>query len=199
MKWALLLAGGASERMGHPKALLADEKGVTFLQRLTKTFTQAGLKVAVVVGAHSAEIRDAHPELTFIENPDWAQGQWSSIHQGLLNVVTLGAQEAWLHPVDVPHIKPTTLRTLQTALEKKPAVYPTLGKEPGHPVGLSRDAAKEILHGHWHRLDEALTALKATPVPVKDKAVTENINAPADYLAQFGRLPVLGAFSKSKV
>ena len=183
--------------MGHPKALLADEKGVTFLQRLTNTFAQAGLKVATVVGAHAAEIRAAHPKLTFIENPDWAQGQWSSIHQGLLHVITLGAQEAWLHPVDVPHLKLTTVRALQTALKKAPAVYPTVNQEPGHPVGLSREAAKSLLHGHWHRLDEALTALNARAVPVKDKAVTENINTPADYLGHFGRLPVLGAFSAS--
>lgn len=191
-KWALLLAAGASERMGHPKALLADEKGRTFLHRLNKTFEGAGLKVAVVVGAHSAEIRAAHPKLTFIENPDWVEGQWSSVHQALLYVLTLGAQEVWLHPVDVPQIKPATVRTLQAALKGKGAVYPTFEDEPGHPVGLTREIAKQVLRGPWHRFDDALKAVKAVAVPVKDAAVVENINAPADYLVQFGRLPRLG-------
>lgn len=191
-KWALLLAAGASERMGHPKALLADEKGRTFLRRLKTTFSTGGCKVATVVGAHSEALRAAHPKFTFIENPDWAQGQWSSIHLGLLQVLTLGAQEVWLHPVDVPQVKPATLRTLEAALEGKTAVFPVYDNQPGHPVGLTREAAKQVLRGPWHRLDEALEALKATPVPVKDAAVVDNINDPAEYLARFGRLPLLG-------
>jgi CTP:molybdopterin cytidylyltransferase MocA len=191
-KWALLLAAGASERMGHPKALLADDKGRTFLRRLKTTFAGAGLKVAVVVGAHSAEIRAAYPKLTFIENPDWVEGQWSSVHQGLFYLLTLGAEEVWLHPIDAPLLKPATLRTLRAALKGKGAVYPSFEDEPGHPVGLTREVAKQVLRGPWHRFDDALKALKAVPVPVKDSAVTENINAPADYLVQFGRLPKVG-------
>ena len=48
---AIILAAGASKRMGLPKALLEADQGLSFLGRLAKIFTEAGLAPLVVLGA----------------------------------------------------------------------------------------------------------------------------------------------------
>ena len=55
----LILAGGASTRMGRPKALLCIE-GETFMARLVRLLAAAGCDpIAVVVGADAAVLAPA--------------------------------------------------------------------------------------------------------------------------------------------
>ena len=71
---ALILAAGASSRMGAPKALLAFE-GETFLQRLRRMFA-AHCEPVLVVGS---------PSSTFpvdVVNPLPERGMLSSLQQG---------------------------------------------------------------------------------------------------------------------
>jgi molybdenum cofactor cytidylyltransferase len=86
---AVILAAGESRRMGQPKAL-ADFRGRTFLQRLLDATRHPRIGVTrVVLGARPAEIRAAlnlDPAIV-VENPDWRQGQLSSIQAAIRSLL----------------------------------------------------------------------------------------------------------------
>ncbi|WP_026463310.1 nucleotidyltransferase family protein [Adhaeribacter aquaticus] len=81
----VLLAAGASTRLGQPKQQLL-YKGKSLLQHALQTIQQSAVNnVAVVLGAGASEIRNAHAFGTahVVENPDWQEGMASSISTGL--------------------------------------------------------------------------------------------------------------------
>src|SRR4051794_12897037 len=82
---AIVLAAGQSRRMGFPKALLPiDEQ--TFLGRVIATLTASRITdVYVVLGCEHERIEaavDVRPARVVL-NPDWPQGQLSSLLAGL--------------------------------------------------------------------------------------------------------------------
>lgn len=85
----LILAAGASSRMGRTKALLP-WNGKTVLEHLVGQAEQADLnQVVVVTGASHTEICEKtafKPDL-FVENPQWASGMGTSIRTGLNQVL----------------------------------------------------------------------------------------------------------------
>lgn len=86
----ILLAAGASTRMGRPKQLIPIE-GRPLLERAVLAGLAAPVwPIVVVLGAHAASLRPTlarHPVL-IAENPAWAEGMASSLRAGL---ATLGA------------------------------------------------------------------------------------------------------------
>jgi molybdenum cofactor cytidylyltransferase len=77
----VLLAAGASARLGQPKQLL-ELDGVPLVRRLTDELLAAGCAdVAVVMGAHADLIRPAlaHVRATLVDNWAWEEGVASSV------------------------------------------------------------------------------------------------------------------------
>jgi molybdenum cofactor cytidylyltransferase len=82
---AIILAAGASERMGTPKQLL-EVGGKPLVARAAEAALAAPVwPVVVVLGAHAARIRPALARLPVVtvENPAWAEGMASSIRAGI--------------------------------------------------------------------------------------------------------------------
>src|SRR5258708_24304975 len=82
---AVILSGGASSRMGSPKALLAYQ-GRPFLEHLLEVTVHPKIGVRrVVLGAHAEPIAQnivlAADEVVI--NPHWEKGQLSSIQAAL--------------------------------------------------------------------------------------------------------------------
>ncbi|CAM3767445.1 nucleotidyltransferase family protein [Corallococcus sp. ZKHCc1 1396] len=79
----VLLAAGASSRLGQPKQLLIHE-GVPLVRRAAQAALGAG-PVVVVLGARreavAAELEGLR--VRCVDNPDWARGQGSSLQAGL--------------------------------------------------------------------------------------------------------------------
>ncbi len=82
---AVILSGGASTRMGSPKALLKYQ-GRTFLEHLLEITVHPRIGTRrVVLGPHADEITKAvalGPE-EVVMNPQWELGQLSSLHAAL--------------------------------------------------------------------------------------------------------------------
>ena len=135
----ILLAAGASARMGTPKQLLK-YKGSTLLQLVLDTATAAGGKVVVVLGAYAETIQQQlnRRMAQVVENTNWQQGMSSSIRCGLEALLKSDpAMEAVIILVgDQPYISADLLQKLiaKWAVTGKKIVASTYNGTRGVPA-----------------------------------------------------------------
>ena len=109
---AVVLAAGASTRLGEPKQL-AMLAGETLLERAVRTAREAGCEPAVVVlGAAAERIRERCRlgDSVVAVNADWQSGMASSIRAGLAAIE--GAEGLVLMTCDQPAVTAEHLRAL---------------------------------------------------------------------------------------
>ncbi len=158
----IILAAGASSRMGSPKALL-DYRGETFIQRLVRVLSAACDPVIVVLGYHADALRPAVPDATIVVNPAPERGQLSSLQTGLA-ALPPDAEGFLFTPVDSPAVEVATVERLAAEFQRRDPstqlVIPRFRGKHGHPVFASRAIADElsglpltaqardVIHGH---------------------------------------------------
>src|SRR5580765_3585020 len=145
---AIVLAAGKSTRMGRPKATLPLDGGDTFLTRIVGTFVEAGVEDVVIVVGHDADaivtsFADADAAVSrarFVDNPDYEQGQLSSLLAGLKVVDRPGVVAVLVTLVDVPLVTTATVRAVIDRYRHThaPIVRPVRGQDHGHPVLIDR-------------------------------------------------------------
>jgi molybdenum cofactor cytidylyltransferase len=146
---AVILSGGASSRMGSPKALLAYQ-GRPFLEHLLEVTAHRQIGVRrVVLGAHAEPIAkaiDLKPDEIVI-NEDWEKGQLTSI-QAALRSLPPGTDGILLFLIDHPLISADLVQELIERFYKsrKPIVLPLYQGRRGHPVIFSAAVYEELLH-----------------------------------------------------
>ena len=183
----LILAGGASRRMGTPKALLRFE-GATFLDRMTALFAGVCDPVVVVLGYHADKIRagiERPDRAVFALNPDPDRGMLSSLHCGLA-AVPANAAGVMFAPVDHPHLEASTLETLAAHFEKTraPVTVPVYRGEHGHPVCIARPLVDELLALPFTAMASDVIhryAGQTCYFDIDDRAVVTDIDDPAAY------------------
>lgn len=182
---AVILAAGESRRMGTPKALLP-YRGKTFIEHLLEITRHPRIAAGrIVLGAHRDEIRAKLPReaASIVVNPDWRQGQLSSI---LAAIQTIPADETAgliLCPVDHPLFSPKLIAQLIDAFYStgQLIVLPVYHGRRGHPVIFAASlypellaaspaiGAREVVWAHAAQLHE---------VPTEEEGVVLNINDP---------------------
>ncbi len=145
---AIILSGGASRRMGTPKALLPYE-GRTFLEHLLEVteHPRIGLR-RVVLGAGAQGIAESvslRPEEVVV-NDDWEKGQLSSIQAALRNL-PVGTDGILLCLIDHPLISRGLVHDLIERFysARAPIVLPVYKSRRGHPVIFSSVLYEELL------------------------------------------------------
>src|SRR5947199_10860068 len=134
---AVILSGGASSRMGSPKALLSYQ-GRPFLEHLLEVTSHRNVGVRrVVLGAHAEPIAKS-VELKADEiviNEDWEKGQLSSI-QAALRSLPPRTDGILLCLIDHPLISASLIQELVERFYKsgKPIVLPVYEDRGGHPL-----------------------------------------------------------------
>lgn len=113
----LILAAGASRRLGHPKQLLPIGSQ-NLLQHTVECALGAGVQtVLVVIGAQAEVIKptlDACP-VQVVENPTWEEGMGASIRCGIAALSQVGDFDGVIIvPCDQPFLSSQFLSTLIT-------------------------------------------------------------------------------------
>lgn len=192
----VILAAGASSRMGRPKAALPlTDRGDTFTSRLIRTFLAAGMpQVVVVTGAWPDAVRraagPADCRVRVIHNPDWEQGQLTSLLAGLgmRSPTTREAdvEAAVVTLVDVPLVRPATVATLvrQWRHTRAPIVRPARGDLHGHPVIFDRSLFTALRAADPDQGAKAVVRRHADAilnVPIDDDGAFLDVDTMADY------------------
>lgn len=145
---AVVLAAGASTRMGRPKQLMMHD-GKPLLTRATDAVRGADLHpVVVVLGAHADEIRPAigdARDVSIVVNTKWQTGIASSIATGLQAI----AHEPWdgvlLTLGDQPLITARTVQLLVQAFRRGTRlVAASYGGAPGVPAIFGAEHVPEL-------------------------------------------------------
>jgi molybdenum cofactor cytidylyltransferase len=145
---AVILSGGASRRMGAPKALLP-YRGGTFLEHLLNVTAhpQIGWR-RVVLGADAQTIAEGVelPVEEVVINKNWEAGQLSSIQSGLRSLPA-GTDGMLLCLIDHPLISRELVGELMERfyLSGKAIVLPIYKGRRGHPVIFASRLYGELL------------------------------------------------------
>jgi molybdenum cofactor cytidylyltransferase len=187
MTHAIILAAGASQRMGTPKALL-DYHGETFVARLVRVLSASCGSVIVVLGHHADAIRPNVPNRArVVVNPDPGRGQLSSLQTALVEMPATAGGFAFI-PVDCPAVAEATVAQLAQAFAARDPstlfVIPRKAGKRGHPVFATRAIAEELLA--LPPTAEAREIVhryipRTQYVDVEDDGIFTDIDTPEDY------------------
>jgi molybdenum cofactor cytidylyltransferase len=185
----IILAAGASSRMGRPKALLPIEHD-TFVTRVCRTMLEAGVDDLVVVAgaecaAVAAAVGQAGLAARVVENPHRDQGQLSSLLTGLAVADRPGVEAVLVHLVDAPLVRADTARAVLAAFRRTGAavVRPIAGGRHGHPVLFARRVFDDLRGADPAVGAKAVVRARAAEgcdVPVDDEGAWQDIDTPED-------------------
>ena len=188
----IVLAAGASSRMGQAKAALPiGTTGETVAARVVRTLLAAGLpSVTVVAGAHIDAVRAAmpanEPRVSVVEHPGWAQGQLSSLLAGLAAVDDPQLEAILVTLVDVPLVRPDSVAAIVRAWRESraPIVRPVDGERHGHPVVFDRAVFDDLRRADPNVGAKAVFAIHASQrldVPIADPGAFVDMDTPDEY------------------
>ncbi|NIM51869.1 MAG: NTP transferase domain-containing protein [Gemmatimonadales bacterium] len=185
---AIVPAGGASERMGVPKALLS-YRGRTFLRAILDACAALGVKERIVVLGYDADKILSESDLNdvaVLRTPSPESGPIGSIRAGIEAVLNRPVEGVLVWHVDRPHVAMATVEALLDRFRrgKEPIVVPSHHGRRGHPVIFGRAVFEELLavpDDQGARAVVRSDPSRVAVVPVDDSAVTEDIDTPEAY------------------
>jgi molybdenum cofactor cytidylyltransferase len=180
----VILAAGASRRLGEPKAL-ADIGGMTVLDRLLDAGACLDGRPLVVAGAHWTAISAAAGERAdCAHNSGWESGRTGSV---MLAARERAGRDLCIAPVDVPLVPRSVFEELADAWERagRPPhgwLAPRCSGRFGHPVVIGRE-----LLATWKDVppDRPLRELRELAGPLlacetASSAVLDDLDTPSD-------------------
>ena len=172
----VLLAAGASTRLGRPKALvpLADGPGGTPLERLLAAGARLGDPRPLLVTGPDHELLQAFVAarglaIELVHNPSWSTGRTGSV---LCAARTRPGRDLCLAPVDVPLVPGSVFAELAAEWHARaapprgwlgPCVEQAGTRRFGHPVLIGNALLRDL---EGAPPDAPLTALRARAAPL---------------------------------
>ena len=191
----IVLAAGASSRMGQAKAALPlGQTGETLIARVVRTLLGGGVPdVTVVAGAHIDAVRMAmpshEPRARVIEHAGWQKGQLSSLHAGLAAIDGPLLEAALVTLVDVPLVQPSTVVAVIAEWRRTRAaiVRPADGDRHGHPVIFDRSVFADLRAADPDTGAKSVFAKhRVVNVELKDPGAYIDLDTPGDYQKALG-------------
>lgn len=183
---AVILAAGASNRMGRNKMLL-DVDGVPMVRRAALVAIEAGASpVVVVVGNDEQQVRDALSGLdcTFALNPDFTGPTSTSLHAGL-RALDERVDATIVMLADMVRISSDMLRALITSIETSdaPLAVSRYGDVLAPPLLFRRSLWPELLAWHGEGCGKAVVKVHQHEAVMHDwpTDALRDIDTPDDY------------------
>jgi len=185
----ILLAAGASTRMGGANKLLLPYRGEPMVCGPARALLEAGLRPVVVVVGHDADAVERaleHLPVHTVVNPDFREGMGASLRAGV-EALAPDAEAVAVALGDLPTLSGRSVRAVVEAFRASPRgiAVPVFRGRRGHPVvfDLCRyRAALAAVHG-----DRGARAVVAAhpgdvlEVPVDDPGVVQDVDTPEAY------------------
>jgi len=183
---AIVLAGGASRRMGYPKPWLRWDEATTYAERILGTYRALGLsELVLVLNAEFARepwldaLARASSMASLVLNPDPDAGRMRSIFLGMRAITS---DKVFLHNVDSPFVGPEVIQALMRNDGDEQVIIPANQGKGGHPVLVKAAVKREVLAAYDRHatLKDLLGGYTRKYVEVSSPSVLVNINTPAD-------------------
>jgi CTP:molybdopterin cytidylyltransferase MocA len=139
----VVLAAGASERLGQPKALVRIGER-RLVEWVVSRLRGHGLKPLVVTNEEIIDEVAASVDCEVVVNPDPRGGRTGTLQVGIRHISAGARQRILVVPVDRPGFSDSTLVTL---LDSAVTCCPTQGGRGGHPLLLSAEDAAKVVAG----------------------------------------------------
>lgn len=187
---AVILAAGASSRMGSPKQLLLLDGQPLVVRAATAALDAGAWPVVVVLGAHAEKIRPvlARLPVLIVENSSWPEGMAASIRTGITTLTQFSRRldAALVALCDQPAFTAAVIAQLLAAQHStgRSIVAARYASRHGAPALLLREhfpalvaltgeaGARDLLNGSPDRI-------AAVDLP----ALAHDLDTPADYAA----------------
>lgn len=181
----IILAAGASSRMGQPKVLL-EWQGETLIHRVARTALSARLEpVIVVAGALSPQIEQAlpHLDIKLVANPNWSAGQSTSVRAGI-QALPQDTQAVVFLLGDQPFVTVELIQKLiETYQKTRPEILaPFVNQKRINPVIFDRSVFPHLLELQGDAGARSLFAqFPPAVMPWNDERAGFDIDTPEDY------------------
>jgi Uncharacterized MobA-related protein len=186
----MILAAGASTRMGEPKQLLPLAGRPLLLRAVDATLASSAWPVVIVLGAHAEKIRPllARLPVLVVENPAWPEGMASSIRTGvaILQQFSRSLDAALVALCDQPAFNAAVIERLvatQRATSRSIVASRYLGRNAAPALFLrSHFPALAALTGE----EGARSLLNASPdvvATIDAPELAQDLDTPSDYHA----------------
>jgi molybdenum cofactor cytidylyltransferase len=190
---ALVLAAGASRRMGSDNKLLCRIDGQTLIAKAVRAAVDSNCTRVIVVTGRDAERIEAQlggMRVDLVRNPDYRQGMSGSLRRGL-EAVTDDSDAVLVLLADMPGIGAEHIDRLISAFDSQAPciVAPARSGRRGHPVLWPRRffAAMKALQGDVGARELlARHASEVRPVEFDTDAIFEDVDTP-EQLASMQR------------
>ncbi|MDR1916745.1 MAG: NTP transferase domain-containing protein [Synergistaceae bacterium] len=186
----IILAGGASKRMGECKALLPAAAESSALETIvTRMRSPVVSDIIVVTGGYRGKITKEAKRLKCqtVFNPEHKSGMYSSLLAGV-RALPSDAEAFFVLPVDTPLVKPFTYASLIEAFYEgygsPDVVYPTFMGRRGHPPLIGRTMIEPILSWSGEGGLRGLLSncpCKAMDLQTGDRSVTLDMDTKIDH------------------
>ncbi len=206
---ALILAAGFSTRMQRGfKPLLSlpqspyaqtSAQEISVLEQVVSVYASRGIRhLYVLTGQREREAlrtalqiinaKNTHGiYLEEIHNPHAERGMFSSVCKGLQALQGSSYRHCFIHPIDIPLVRPCTLFFLLNAQRKHPENIhvPTFNGKNGHPLLLPLCHARHVLEYNHLECSQGLKgAIKDLPIigiPTPDSHILYDMDTDDEY------------------
>jgi len=183
----IILSAGSSARMGTHKALLKFDSERNFLQKITETYSLAGIEQVIVVVNSELFKLIKKSDLTLskkvllVMNGKPELGRFYSLQTGIKHLKT--GNYCFFQNIDNPFTSEELLSEMIIHNNKSDVIVPVFQNRAGHPVLISPVVAQEILNAPdlGLRINLFLKRFEIDKVKISDHTILLNINSPEDY------------------
>lgn len=191
---AVILAAGLSRRMGHENKLLLPVNGKPMIAQTLRAYVEVCDDVIVVTGFEADRVQSAiaHLNVRVIANPDFAEGQATSVALGLRE--SLGSETIIVGLGDQPSLKSRNLEALiSTHVDAggQKVTVPYDGVARGNPIVIPGCLVGKMLEDQQNPGCGKFTRERPDLVnltPLSAEAYFNDVDTPEDYAALSARL-----------